>query len=110
VRPELPLLLAHGHALIAAGRDADALTYFRALERQYPQEPRAALELALLETRLGFTTEAIAAFERALAHDPETDDAIRALEGLAQALIAAERHDEAAAIQAETARLAGSDR
>jgi Flp pilus assembly protein TadD len=104
--PGFDLLLAHGRALIAAGRDDDALTYFRALERQCPREPLGAIELARLCARLGRNDDAIAAYERALALDPAPEVAIAALAELAELLAATGREDEAVAIRAEAQRRA----
>lgn len=104
--PGFDLLLAHGRALIAAGRDDDALTYYRALERQCPQEPLAAIELARLCARLGCNDDAIAAYERALALDPSPETAIAALAELAEVLVATGREDEAVALRAEVRRCA----
>ena len=84
-----------GHQRAAEGRFKDALSHYQAAaelagERALPHVAAGGMFL-----RLGKVRDALAAFERALAHEPDDMDA---LTGRAAALLAAGRRGEAAEV------------
>lgn len=96
--------LRAGHQFAASGQLKDALRCYRAATELAGERalPHVALGGTLL--RMGQTRDALAAYERALALEP---DHIDALSGRAAALLAAGRRAEAAQIQERITRRPG---
>lgn len=85
-----------GHQRAAEGRFKDALGHYQAAALLAGERALPNVAVGGMYLRLGKVREALVAFERALAHEPEDVDA---LTGRAAALLAAGRRGEAAQVQ-----------
>jgi tetratricopeptide (TPR) repeat protein len=88
------LRLGHHHA--AEGKFADALTQYQAAAQLAGERALPHVGIGGMNLRLGRAREALTAYERALAIEPQNLDA---LSGRAAALLATGRRDEAAKVQ-----------
>src|SRR5690242_11231906 len=88
--------LRTGHQLAAEGKYKDALTQYEEAARVAGERPAPLLGIGGMNMRLHRPKEALAAYERALAVEPDNIDA---LGGRAAALLAAGKRDEAAVAQ-----------
>jgi tetratricopeptide (TPR) repeat protein len=96
--------LRAGHQLAAEGKFRDALGQYEQAAT-LAERPMPLIGIGGMQLRLGRPKEALAAFERAVALEPDNLDA---LSGRAAALLAAGRRDEAAGIQQQMAALRDS--
>src|SRR5688572_21337575 len=84
-----------GHQRAAEGRFKDALSHYQAAAELAGERALPHVAVGGMFLRLGKVREALEAFERALAHEPDDMDA---LTGRAAALLAAGRRGEAAEV------------
>lgn len=84
-----------GHQRAAEGRFKDALGHYQAAAELAGERALPNVAVGGMLLRLGKVREALAAYERALAHEPDDVDA---LTGRAAALLAAGRRGEAAQV------------
>ncbi len=87
--------LRSGHQLASEGKFKDALSQYQEAVRVAGERPLPLIGVGGMELRLGHAKEALAAYEQALALEPDNLDA---LSGRAAALLAAGRRDEAAGV------------
>lgn len=88
--------LRTGHQLAAEGKFKDALSQYEEAARVAGERPAPLLGIGGMNMRLNRPKEALAAYDRVLAVEPDNIDA---LSGRAAALLAAGKRDEAAAAQ-----------
>jgi tetratricopeptide (TPR) repeat protein len=88
------LRLGHHHA--AEGKFADALNHYQTAASLAGERALPHVGIGGMQLRLGRAKDALSAYERALAIEPQNLDA---LSGRAAALLAAGRRDEAAKVQ-----------
>ena len=88
--------LRSAHQLAADGKFKDALGQYQEAARVAGERPLPLIGIGGMNMRLGHAKEALAAYERALALEPDNMDA---LSGRAAALLAAGRRGEAAGVQ-----------
>jgi len=88
--------LRAGHQLAAEGKFKDALSQYEEAARVAGERPAPLIGIGGMNMRLNRPKEALAAYERALAVEPDNIDA---LSGRTAALLAAGRRDEASAAQ-----------
>ena len=93
--------LRAGHQLAADGKFKDALVQYEAAA-SLAERPLPLIGIGGMQLRLGRAKEALAAYERALALEPDNLDA---LSGRAAALLAAGKRNEAATIQQQMVEL-----
>ena len=94
--------LRAGHQLAAEGKYREALVQYEAAARVAGERALPQIGIGGMCLRLGRAKEALAAYERALAAEPNNLDA---LSGRAAALLAAGRRSDAAAVRAHIAAL-----
>jgi tetratricopeptide (TPR) repeat protein len=90
-----------GHQRAAEGRFKDALGHYQAAAELAGERAVPHVAVGGMLLRLGHVREALAAYERALVHEPDDVDA---LTGRAAALLAAGRRGEAAQVQEQITR------
>ncbi|HEY7025371.1 MAG TPA: hypothetical protein VH542_00370 [Steroidobacteraceae bacterium] len=88
--------LRAGHQLAAEGKFKDALTQYEEAARVAGERPAPLIGIGGMNMRLNRPKDALAAYERALAVEPDNIDA---LSGRAAALLAAGKRTEAAQAQ-----------
>lgn len=98
--------LRTGHQLAAEGKFKDALLRYQAAAELADERALPHLHVGSMLLHLGKSKDAVAAFERALAHEPKNLDA---LTGHAAALLAVGRRAEAAQVQSRIALLRGRE-
>jgi tetratricopeptide (TPR) repeat protein len=97
--------LRAGHQLAADGKFKDALNQYEEAARVAGERPLPLVGIGGMNMRLGRPKEALAAYERALALEPDNFDA---LSGRAAALLAAGRRGEAQNVQQQMDALRAS--
>jgi tetratricopeptide (TPR) repeat protein len=98
--------LRAGHQLASEGKFKDALSQYEEAAK-LAERPLPLIGVGGMNLRLGRAKEALAAYERALALEPDNIDA---LSGRAAALLAAGRRTDAAAVQEQMSALSGTSR
>jgi tetratricopeptide (TPR) repeat protein len=98
--------LRSGHQLASEGNFKDALSQYEEAAK-LAERPLPLIGIGGMNMRLGRPKEALAAYERALALEPDNIDA---LSGRAASLLAAGRRGEAAGVQQQMTALSGAPR
>src|SRR6478735_8994382 len=99
--------LRAGHQLASEGKFRDALGQYEEAARVAGERPLPLIGIGGMNMRLNRPKEALAAYERALAIEPDNLDA---LSGRAAALLASGKRSEAAGVQQQMAALRDSPR
>ena len=99
--------LRSGHQLASEGKFKDALGQYEEAARVAGERPLPLIGIGGMNMRLNRPKEALAAYERALAIEPDNLDA---LSGRAAALLASGKRNEAAGVQQQMAALRDSPR